>query len=58
MERTTKPIGTRQRLSALTVAVGITLSIVWALSSYAYSATSSAEVSAAATRIAHVRACS
>lgn len=52
------PIGTRQRLSALTAAVGITFSIVWALSSYVYSATPSAEVSPTATRIAHVRACS
>ncbi len=53
-----KSIDTRQRLSALTAAVGITFSIVWALSSYAYSATPSAEASPTATRIAQVRACS
>lgn len=53
-----KPIDARQRLSALTAAVGITFSIVWALSSYAYSATSAAEVSLTATPIAHVQACS
>ena len=53
-----KPLDTRQRLSALTAAVGITFWIVWALSSYAYSATPSAEFSATATRVAHVRACS
>ena len=51
-------IDTSQRASALTAAVGITFSIVWALSSYAYGATASAEVSPTATRIAHVRACS
>ena len=53
-----KPVDMKQQLSALTAAVGITFSIVWALSSYAYSATPSAEVSATATRIAHGRACS
>jgi hypothetical protein len=53
-----QPIETRQRLSALTAAVAITFSIVWALSSYAYSATPSAEVSPTATRSAHVPACS
>jgi len=53
-----KSIDTKQQLSAFTAAVGITFSIVWALSSYAYSATSSAEVSPAAARIVQVRACS
>ena len=53
-----KSIDTKQQLSALTAAVGITFSIVWALSSYSYSATSSAEVSPDAARIAQVRACS
>lgn len=51
-------IDTSQRASALTAAVGITFSIVWALSSYAYSATHSAEVSHTATRVAHMQACS
>lgn len=53
-----KSIGTKQQLSALTAAVGITFSIVWALSSYAYNATPSAQVSPAAARIAQVPACS
>jgi hypothetical protein len=58
MERIMKSIDTKQQLSALTAAVGITFSIVWALSSYAYSATPSAEVSPAAARIAQVQGCS
>ena len=53
-----KPIDRRQRLSALAAALGITFSIVWGLSSYAYSATPSAEVSPTAAQIAHARACS
>lgn len=53
-----KPIDTKQQLGALTAAVGITFSIVWALSSYAYSVTPSAEISPAAARLAQVRACS
>jgi hypothetical protein len=54
----TKPIDTKQQLSALAAAVGITFSIVWALSSYAYSAIPSAEASPTAARIAQMRACS
>ena len=53
-----KPVDMKQQLSALTAAVGITFSIVWALSSYAYSAISSAEVSPAAARFAQVQGCS
>jgi len=53
-----KPLDAKRQLSALTAAVGITFSIVWALSNYAYSATLSADVSPAAARIAHARACS
>ena len=53
-----KSIDAKQQLGALTAAVGITFSIVWALSSYAYSATPSAEVSPDAARIAQMRTCS
>jgi hypothetical protein len=31
-----KPLDNKQRLGAVAMAIGITLSIVWALSSYAY----------------------
>ena len=58
MERAMTPVDMKQQLSALTAAVGITFSIVWALSSYAYSAISSPEVSPAAARFAQVQGCS
>ena len=53
-----KAVDMKQQLSALAAAVGITFSIVWALSSYAYSATSSAEVSPAEARFEQVQGCS
>jgi len=53
-----KPVDMKRQLGALTAAVGITFSIVWALSSYAYSAIPSAEASPTAARIAQMRACS
>ncbi|HET7364127.1 MAG TPA: hypothetical protein VFJ70_11220 [Burkholderiales bacterium] len=48
--------GTRQ-LAAMVVAVGVTFSIVWALSSYAYAAPS-ADAALTAKRIVPLRACS
>ena len=52
-----KRIAARQQLAALMVAVGVTFSIVWALSSYAYAAPS-ADASLTAKRIVPLRACS
>jgi len=53
-----KRLDTKQQLGALTAAMGITFSIVWALSSYAYATTPSAGLSSTANRIVLMRACS
>lgn len=53
-----KRVDARQQLGALMVAMGITFSIVWALSSYAYGEKPSAGFSPTANRIVQARACS
>ncbi len=52
-----KRVDAKQQFGALAAAMGITFSIVWALSSYAY-ATPSAGPSPTAKQIVQVRACS
>jgi len=52
-----KPIDGRQQLGALMVAVGVTFSVVWALSSYAY-APPSGGASLTAKQSVPLRACS
>jgi hypothetical protein len=56
-ERAMKRIDARQQLSALIAAMGVTFSIVWALSSYAYATPSSAP-SLTAKHVVALRACS
>lgn len=53
-----KRVDARQQLGALMVAMGITFSIVWALSAYAYGEKPSAGLSPTANRIGQARACS
>jgi len=53
-----KRVDAKQQLGALMVAMSVTFSIVWALSSYAYAGTASGGFSPAASRIVQVRACS
>jgi len=53
-----KRVDAKQQLGALMVAMGITCSIVWALSSYAYAGTASGGFSPTASPIVQVRACS
>ena len=52
-----KRIDARQHLGALIAAMGVTFSIVWALSSYAY-ATPSTDVSLTAKHVVALPACS
>jgi hypothetical protein len=52
-----QPIHVRQHLSALITAVGVTFSIVWALSSYAY-APPVAGAAMTAKQVVPLRACS
>ena len=52
-----KPIETRERVTAVAMALGITFSIVWALSSYAYAKPADAELSPAA-KLAAQKSCS
>ena len=40
-----KPVETKERVGAVAMALGITFSIVWALSSYAYTKPADAELS-------------
>ena len=51
------PVDTRDRLGAVAMALGITFSIVWALSSYAYAKPVEAELSPAAKLVA-LKSCS
>jgi hypothetical protein len=53
-----KRLDAKQQFGALMAAVGITFSIVWALSSYAYAAPPSAGLSPTADRVVRVQACS
>jgi len=53
-----KRVDAKQQLGALMVAMGITVSIVWALSSYAYGEKPSGGFSPTANRIVQARACS
>jgi hypothetical protein len=53
-----KRLDARQQLGALMAAMGITFSIVWVLSSYAYAAPPSAGLSPTADRVVRVQACS
>jgi hypothetical protein len=52
-----KPIETPERVGAVAMALGITFSIVWALSSYAYAKPAEADLSPAAKLIAQ-KSCS
>jgi len=52
-----KPIETRERAGAAAMALGITFSIVWALSSYAYARPTDVELSPAAKLVAQ-KSCS
>lgn len=52
-----KRIDARQQLGALMVAMGVTFSIVWALSAYAYAAPS-VGASLTAKQVVPLRACS
>ena len=52
-----KPVETKERVGAVAVALSVTFSIVWALSSYAYAKPAEAELSPAAKLVAQ-RSCS
>ena len=52
-----KPVEARERVGAVAMALGITFSIVWALSSYAYAKPAEAELSPAAKLVAQ-KSCS
>lgn len=52
-----KRVETQQRLGAVAMALGITFSIVWALSSYAYAKPAETELSPAAKLVA-LKSCS
>lgn len=52
-----KPVETRERIGAVAMALGITFSIVWALSSYAYAKPVDIELSPTAKLVA-VKSCS
>lgn len=51
-------INTRERLGAMATAVSITLGIVWALSSYAYSEPTVTDLSHMARKAAQSKTCS
>ena len=52
-----KPVENQERVGAVAMALGITFSIVWALSSYAYAKPAEMELSPAAKLVA-VKSCS
>jgi len=52
------PVDSRQRAGAMTLAISITLSIVWALSGYAYGEPPAAGLSQTASKIAAAKSCS
>ena len=52
-----KPVETQKRLGAVAMALGITFSIVWALSSYAYAKPTETELSPTAT-LGALKSCS
>ena len=52
-----KPVDTKERAGAVAMALGITFSIVWALSSYAYAKPAETELSPAAKLVAQ-KSCS
>jgi len=52
-----KPVETKERMGAVAMALGITFSIVWALSSYAYAKPADADLSPAAKLVAQ-KSCS
>ena len=52
-----KPVETQKRLGAVAMALGITFSIVWALSSYAYAKPTETELSPTAKLVA-LKSCS
>ena len=52
-----KPVDTRQRIGAVAMALSVTFSIVWALSSYAYAKPAEAELSPAA-KLVVLKSCS
>ena len=47
-----KPIETQERIGAVAIALGITFSIVWALSSYAYAKPADVDLAPAAKLVA------
>ena len=51
-------VDAKQRAGAMTVAISITLSIVWAFSSYAYEGPPAAGPSQTASKIAPAKTCS
>jgi hypothetical protein len=51
-------VDSKQRAGAMTMAISITLSIVWALSSYAYGEPPAAGLSQTASKIAAAKSCS
>ncbi|HEX9432745.1 MAG TPA: hypothetical protein VF936_08130 [Burkholderiales bacterium] len=51
-------VDSKQRAGAMTLAISITLSIVWALSSYAYGEPPAAELSQTASKTAAAKSCS
>jgi len=53
-----KPLQARQRVGAVAMAIGITFSIVWALSSYAYERPAETDLSQAAGKPALQKTCS
>lgn len=53
-----KPVDNRQRMGALAMAIGMTFSIVWALSSYAYAKPTDAEPSPAVAKLTRHKTCS
>jgi len=53
-----KPLQTRQHVGAFAMAIGITFSIVWALSSYAYERPAETDLSPAAGKLAMQKTCS
>lgn len=52
-----KPVETKERVGAVAMALGITFSIVWALSSYAYAKPAEVDLSPAAKLVAQ-KSCS
>ena len=51
-------VDAKQRAGAMTMAISITLSIVWALSGYAYGGAPAAGLSDSVTKIGPVKTCS